>query len=66
MTDAAEAEGPNPSNAPRFSVIVPAYNRAETIERTVRSVLASADDLVPGVVEVIVVDDGSTDATPDV
>lgn len=44
---------------PRFSVIVPAYNAAGTIEATIRSVLAqTAADL-----ELIVVDDGSSDDT---
>ena len=41
------------------SVIIPAYNRAHTLRRSVESVLAQTyDDL-----EVIVVDDGSTDST---
>jgi peptidoglycan/xylan/chitin deacetylase (PgdA/CDA1 family) len=44
---------------PRISVIVPAYNGAATIERTVESVLAqSLADW-----EAIVIDDGSTDTT---
>ena len=43
------------------TVIVPAYNEEAGIEATVRSVLASAHP-----VEVIVVDDGSTDGTADV
>ncbi len=44
------------------SVVVPAYNEAKVIERTLLSVLSSR-----GVdVEVIVVDDGSTDDTADV
>ena len=50
----------------RFSVIVPAHDRASTIERTVRSVLLAAD-VAPGItVDLVVVDDGSTDATADV
>jgi glycosyltransferase involved in cell wall biosynthesis len=47
---------------PLFSVIIPAYNRAGLIGRTLQSVLSQQHtDL-----EVIVVDDGSTDGTPDV
>lgn len=42
-----------------ITVVIPAYNAAATIERTLRSVLAQADEHV----EVIVVDDGSTDET---
>jgi len=47
----------------RVSVIVPAYNEREGIESAVRS-LASGDH--PGGIEVIVVDDGSTDGTADI
>jgi GT2 family glycosyltransferase len=47
---------------PLFSVIIPAFNRATLIGQTLQSVLSQeAPDL-----EVIVVDDGSTDGTPDV
>ena len=46
----------------RFSVIVPAFNAERTIGLTIESVLAQSDrDL-----ELIVVDDGSTDETPEV
>jgi glycosyltransferase involved in cell wall biosynthesis len=46
----------------KLSVIVPAYNRAEMIQDTIDSILNSGlDDF-----EIVVVDDGSTDSTPDV
>src|SRR5690606_12336104 len=45
----------------RFSVIVPAYNRAALLPRCLDSLRGQTfDDF-----EVIVVDDGSTDATPE-
>lgn len=47
---------------PDVSVIVPVYNAAETLEETLISVAAQT----LANIEIIVVDDGSTDATPDV
>ncbi len=47
---------------PAFSVVVPAFDAETTIARTIRSVLDQTDhDL-----ELIVVDDGSTDSTPEI
>ena len=54
-------QGPPPAErdlAPRVSVIVPAFDEAETIAEVVQRVLSLDLDL-----EVIVVDDGSTDGT---
>jgi len=46
---------------PKVSVIIPAYNEEKTIERTLNSILAS--DYPKKKLEIIVVDDGSTDKT---
>lgn len=43
---------------PSISVIIPAHNEAETIQAAVRAAFS-----IPGVAEVVVVDDGSRDAT---
>jgi glycosyltransferase involved in cell wall biosynthesis len=50
---------------PLFSVIIPAYNRAQLIGATLDSIL-NQEILNPDDLEIIVVDDGSTDATLDV
>jgi cellulose synthase/poly-beta-1,6-N-acetylglucosamine synthase-like glycosyltransferase/peptidoglycan/xylan/chitin deacetylase (PgdA/CDA1 family) len=57
---------PTPSPArprPHVSVLIPAFNEEKVIEKTVRSLLASDYD---GPMEIVVVDDGSSDATADV
>ena len=46
---------------PKLSIVVPAYNVEAFIERCIRSLL---DQSLPGV-EIIAVDDGSTDGTGD-
>jgi glycosyltransferase involved in cell wall biosynthesis len=49
---------PSPMVNPLLSVVMPAYNERDTIEEIIRRVLA-----VPLRVELVVVDDGSTDGT---
>lgn len=57
--DGTTAPGSQPGPAPDLSVIIPAFNAAEYIERCLRSVVAQNDVSL----EVIVVDDGSRDET---
>lgn len=46
---------------PQITVVIPAYNYAEVLPRAVLSVLAQMDEAS---VELVVIDDGSTDDTP--
>ncbi|MET8852571.1 glycosyltransferase family 2 protein [Amycolatopsis sp. NPDC004625] len=48
---------------PSLSVVIPVYNEQDWIERSVGALLASAE-AANWPIEVVVVDDGSTDATP--
>jgi biofilm PGA synthesis N-glycosyltransferase PgaC len=51
----------SPTSSPSVSVIVPAYNEADYVTRTIESILAS--DYPAEKRQLIVVDDGSTDET---
>ena len=57
MTDGA------PSERPRLTFFFPAYNEEENLERTVSEALEKVGPLVASI-EVLIVDDGSTDRTP--
>lgn len=52
---------PTSNDAPVVSVIVPVYNHAETVGRSIRSALAQTFQHI----EIIVIDDASTDALED-
>src|SRR4051812_40151675 len=51
--------------APVVSVIIPTFNRAHCLGLSVRSALFQEGFAEPSALEVIVVDDGSTDGTKD-
>jgi glycosyltransferase involved in cell wall biosynthesis len=50
---------------PRLTFFFPAYNEQENVEETVRRALDEIGPLVDGSIEVLIVDDGSTDRTPE-
>ncbi|HKW46116.1 MAG TPA: glycosyltransferase family 2 protein [Gemmatimonadaceae bacterium] len=58
----ANEEQASPNDAPQVSVIVPARNEAHNIERCIRSILSTRYQRT----ELIVIDDHSTDGTPDI
>ncbi len=51
----------DPDHAPLLTVVIPAYNEGSMVEKTIDSVAAA--DYPPDRLEIIVVDDGSTDDT---
>jgi glycosyltransferase involved in cell wall biosynthesis len=52
---------PSPTDPPRLTVLIPCWQAASSIERALASILDDHD--IP--LEVVVIDDGSTDGTPD-
>lgn len=50
---------------PRLTFFFPAYNEEENVAETVRRSLDEIGALVDGSIEVLIVDDGSTDRTPE-
>jgi glycosyltransferase involved in cell wall biosynthesis len=65
MTEPMDPAAPAPSPPrPRLTFFFPAYNEEENIERTVELALSEIGPLVDGSLEVLIVDDGSSDRTP--
>lgn len=60
----AERHSRPPAPGPvRLSVVVPAFNEERQIAETIETILSELDDAVGSDLEILVVDDGSTDAT---
>ncbi len=59
-----DASQPRASAQPRLTFFFPAYNEEENVERTVELALGQIGPMVDGSIEVLIVDDGSTDRTP--
>jgi len=53
------------ADRPRLTFFFPAYNEEENVDETVRRALDQVGALVDGSIEVLIVDDGSTDRTPE-
>ena len=54
----------NDAATPRLTFFFPAFNEEENVERTVQLALEQIGPMVDGSLEVLIVDDGSTDRTP--
>jgi glycosyltransferase involved in cell wall biosynthesis len=54
----------NDATTPRLTFFFPAFNEEENVERTVQLALEQIGPMVEGSLEVLVIDDGSTDRTP--
>ena len=52
------------TDRPRLTFFFPAYNEEENVARTVELALAEIGPMVDGSLEVLIVDDGSSDRTP--
>lgn len=50
-------------STPSVSIIIPTYNKEDTIESTIKSLLGLS---YPRPIDIVVVDDGSTDRTPEI
>ena len=61
MTSPEQAP-PSSGIAPRFSVVVPAYNEEENVLPLAKEIVAALENL-PGGFELILVDDASNDST---
>ena len=61
QTDFSNRQVPEELYPACLSIVIPVYNEAETLHEVVRKVLA-----VPCLLEVIIVEDGSTDGTSEV
>ena len=60
-----EPMDPAASPRPRLTFFFPAYNEDENVERTVELAMSQVGPLVDGSLEVLIVDDGSSDRTPE-
>jgi glycosyltransferase involved in cell wall biosynthesis len=58
-------EIPGSAPRPRLTFFFPAYNEQENVEGTVELALTEIGPMVDGSLEVLIVDDGSTDRTPE-